>query len=94
MLKKTRRMAVILPLLIVSVLGCSLSDFFAQPGFLSIGTAAPDFTLQTFDGDSLTLSQQRGKVVLINFWASWCGPCRTEAPDLNAIWGEYRGAIL
>ncbi len=51
---------------------------------------APDFTLQNFDGQTLTLSQFRGQVVVINFWASWCIPCRQEARALEATWRRYR----
>ncbi len=51
---------------------------------------APDFALTTFDGQTLRLSQYRGKVVIINFWASWCVPCREEAPFLEKTWRQYR----
>jgi cytochrome c biogenesis protein CcmG/thiol:disulfide interchange protein DsbE len=51
---------------------------------------APDFTLTTFDGNQFRLFDQRDKVVILNFWASWCLPCRTEAPVLQAVWERYR----
>lgn len=51
---------------------------------------APDFTLTGFDGGTLTLSELRGKVVVVNVWASWCLPCRDEAPYLEGVWRRYR----
>ncbi len=51
---------------------------------------APDFTLTTFDGETIQLSELRGQVVILNFWASWCGPCRAEAAALEAVWQQYR----
>ena len=51
--------------------------------------AAPDFQLTRFDGGEIRLSDYRGSVILINFWASWCPPCRDEAPDLQALYEEY-----
>ncbi len=51
---------------------------------------APDFTLTTFDGETIRLSDLRGQVVVINFWASWCPPCREEAPYLERTWRKYK----
>lgn len=51
---------------------------------------APDFTLTTFEGEIYTLSDLRGQVVVINFWASWCDPCREEAAYLENTWRKYR----
>ena len=50
---------------------------------------APDFTLQTVNDSSYTLSKMKGKVVLINFWATWCGPCRMEIPEFNQLYNSY-----
>lgn len=52
---------------------------------------APDFTLTGFDGRTVTLSGLRGQVVIINFWASWCPPCREEAAYLEQTWRKYQG---
>jgi cytochrome c biogenesis protein CcmG/thiol:disulfide interchange protein DsbE len=61
-----------------------------------VGSAAPDFTLRTLDGGIVTLSELRGRPVLINFWASWCLACRAEAPDLQRLYADYqnRGLII
>ncbi|MBI2862681.1 MAG: TlpA family protein disulfide reductase [Chloroflexi bacterium] len=53
-----------------------------------VGKAAPDFTVRTLDGESLRLQDLRGQPVWINFWATWCPPCRAEAPDLQAVYAE------
>ena len=52
-------------------------------------SAAPDFTLKSTSGENLRLSEQRGQVGLINFWASWCGPCRQEMPLLDEMQKKY-----
>ena len=53
------------------------------------GQLAPDFTLQTVTGESFTLSDLKGKKVLLNFWASWCPPCKKEMPDLQDYYENY-----
>jgi peroxiredoxin len=53
---------------------------------------APDFTLRSVDGPNLRLQEQRGRVVMVNFWATWCGPCREEMPQLNKLYAKYRAS--
>jgi len=68
----------------------------SQQGIVKVGDTVKDFTLTTFsddqhpDGQQIRLSDLRGKVVVINFWASWCKPCEQEAPDLEAAWRSYQ----
>jgi len=54
------------------------------------GFSAPDFTLKTLEGKSITLSDLRGKAVLVNIWASWCPPCRAEMPDIQKAYQTYQ----
>ncbi|TXC91777.1 redoxin domain-containing protein [Metabacillus litoralis] len=58
------------------------------------GNAAPDFELTTLDGEKMSLSDLKGKKVLINFWATWCPPCRSEMPDMQQIYDEYDDDVV
>jgi cytochrome c biogenesis protein CcmG/thiol:disulfide interchange protein DsbE len=86
---------IVMGLVLLLVFGFGMALLKANLNQLE-GGVAPDFTIKTYDGKTFKLSQYRGQVVLVNFWASWCGPCRSEASDLNAIWREYkdRGVVF
>ena len=66
-------------------------DFANRPGTLtSLGEQAPDITITTLEGTASRLADLRGHVTLVNFFATWCGPCKLEMPDLQKIWNEFR----
>ena len=75
------------------LLGAALaaSASLAVPAVTPASTA-PDFTLRTLSGPNMRLQEQRGQVVLVNFWATWCGPCRQEIPHLNKLYDKYRAS--
>jgi len=63
-------------------------------GHAEVGHAAPDFTTPALNGGTVRLSRLRGKVVLINFWATWCTACQAEMPAIEQVWDRYRGRGL
>jgi peroxiredoxin len=67
----------------------ALLETAVKVGF-NVGESAPDFELRSLDGRAVRLSSLRGKPVLLNFWASWCAPCRVEMPWLVELDGQYR----
>jgi peroxiredoxin len=58
---------------------------------VAVGETAPDFTLQNMQGETVTLSDLRGQVVLVNFWATWCPPCRQEMPSMEELYQHFEG---
>ncbi len=85
--------AIIVLFAVLLLLGWTMIQKGAPP--LASGNA-PEFELTTFEGKTIRLSELRGKPVIVNFWASWCLPCREEAPLLQAAWDKYRdqGLVL
>ncbi len=73
----------------VIVISC---DFQSPKGQspVSIGTLAPDFALRDISGREVSLSAYRGKIVLLEFWAAWCAPCRASVPELVEVQDKYR----
>jgi peroxiredoxin len=57
---------------------------------IDIGYTAPDFTVNTLDGERVSLSDYRGKMVILNMWATWCGPCRVEMPEMQRFYEKFK----
>jgi cytochrome c biogenesis protein CcmG/thiol:disulfide interchange protein DsbE len=75
-------------LVLLVVIGLGLIR--TQEGPVRLGQDAPDFTLITFDGQEIDTAELEGKVLVLNFWASWCKPCEQEAADLETAWRLYQ----
>ena len=91
-----RRLAMALALLLVMI---ALLPSFVSPAAWALGESmgmikskglAPAFTLPGMDGKSISLENYRGRVVLLNFWATWCPPCRLEMPSMRALYDQYK----
>ncbi len=70
--------------------GASLASFSSAA--VAPPSTAPDFTLRSSEGHNLRLHEQRGQIVMVNFWASWCAPCKVELPHLNRLYDKYRAS--
>ncbi|BDG47045.1 MULTISPECIES: TlpA disulfide reductase family protein [Parageobacillus] len=60
---------------------------------LSVGNVAPDFSLRTLDGQTVRLSDFRGKPVIVNFWTTWCPPCKKEMPDMEKFYKAHHSDV-
>ncbi len=81
-MKATFHLSIVLGIMLV----VNSFNVFAKPA----DGSAPDFTLKSASGENLRLQEHRGDVVMLNFWASWCGPCRQEMPYLEEIYKKYK----
>jgi peroxiredoxin len=86
-----KRLSVLMIGVFVAILGVLPFDVWSMGSRVpAVGTPAEDFRLTDLEGKSQSLSQYRGKIVLVNFWATWCKPCTTEMPAMQAMYDKLR----
>ena len=84
-----KRLILILTTVLASVLLLTSCGTGSNPPTASVGKQAPDFQLPNLEGETASLNDFKGKPILLNFWASWCGPCRYEMPYMQDIYEEW-----
>ena len=89
-MKYSKLFAGVMLILAVFVVACT-GPGSAEPQGINTGNRARDFQLEALDGSKVSLSDYRDKVALVNFWATWCPPCRAEIPDFEAAYRKYSG---
>lgn len=89
-MKSKQALIIILVVFLVSIITFEL---FRSTGPVEVGRTAPQFTLQDLAGREVSLEDYRGKIVILDFWATWCGPCRMTMPMLDDIQKEYTGKM-
>jgi peroxiredoxin len=80
----------ILGVLLVALVFALYSSFVKDPNAVKVGKAAPNFSLERLDGSEVALSDLRGKGVVLNFWGTWCEPCKAEMPALQQNYEKYK----
>ncbi len=86
----SRRFRILISLIAVGILGVIYIYQYQYHRGPQVGSMAPNFTLEDLQHQSLSLESFRGKAILLNFWATWCGPCQMEMPSLESLYEKYR----
>lgn len=92
-----RKMIIALAVLLVAALGlssCTTRDEAPITPEYEQENMAPDFTVPLLTGETFTLSEHRGTVVVLSFWATWCGPCVAKMPTTQALWEQHGGDVI